>query len=171
MLARESNDASLGAPADGACDVQRRRLRSATRHDERFERLELIVAAVDGALELRNPRMIDARFLEVLVHFLEIGRREQRADREQIVLNRREDIIDPRQWLGGHRNADRGIQFVDIAIRLDARMTLRNTSAAEETSVALVAGFGVDLQQVLRIFVGRNVRRGKCRYARKSGCA
>ena len=135
-LASELDDAALGAAADGARDVQRGGLWRAAGNDERSERLELGVAVVDRALELGDARVVDARLLEMLAHLLAIGRGEQRADGEQVALDRDEHLVDARHRLGGANEAEHGVQLIDVAVGLDARMALGNAAAAEQARVA-----------------------------------
>ena len=89
--------------------------------------------------------VVDARLLELLRHLLAIGRGEQRADGEQVALHRHEHFVDARHQLDGARHPEDGVQLVDVAVRLDARMVLGDAPAAEEARVAGVAGLGVDL--------------------------
>src|SRR5687767_13119184 len=58
----------LGAPAHGARDVQRGGFRCAAGNDEGAQRLELFLALVDRALELRDTIVVDPRLRELLVH-------------------------------------------------------------------------------------------------------
>src|SRR5207237_7215604 len=81
---------------------------------------------------------------EMLAHLFAIRCGEQRADREEVSLNRYEHLVDTRHLFDRAREADRGIQLIDVAIGLDARMILRHAPAAEEPSVAGVAGSSVD---------------------------
>src|SRR5512143_1700415 len=89
-LAAQMHDASFGAPTDRASDVEGRGLRRPARNDERLERLELLLAVVDRALELCDALVVDARLLELLAHLVRMRCRQQRADGEQVALNRDE---------------------------------------------------------------------------------
>ena len=102
-----------------------------SRHDERLERLQLGVAVVDGMLEITDAAFIDARLRQVLLHLLAVGCREQRSDREEIALNWNEHFIDTRHWFRRAREAQDGVQLVDVPVRFHARVVLRNAAAAE----------------------------------------
>jgi hypothetical protein len=84
----------------------------------------------------------------VAVHFLQIGRGEQCADAEQITLHWDQDLIDPGDLVDRPHHADYGVELVDIAIGFDARVILLNPAAPEETSVAGVTGFSVNLHRL-----------------------
>jgi hypothetical protein len=86
--------------------------------DEGGERLEFRLAVVDRLFQLRDPGVGDARLLQLLLHLLVIGRREQRAEREEVALDRREHLVDARHHLDGARHADHGVELVDLAVRL-----------------------------------------------------
>ena len=64
---------------------------------------------------------------------------------EQIALNRHEDFVDARHHLDRASNAERGVQLIDIAVRFDARIILRNAAAAEESRLSGITGLRVDL--------------------------
>ena len=137
--------------------MQRRRLGRAPRHDEGAERLQLRLALVDRALELRDPLVVHARFLEVLAHLFAVRRGEQRADREQVALDGHEHLVDARHHFGGARDAERRVQLVHVAVRLDARMVLRHAPAAKEPRLPGVAGLGIDLHRA-EIYTERGTR-------------
>src|SRR5215510_4740652 len=59
-FAGELHDAAFRATTDGARHMQRGGFRRAAGNDERFERLELRIAVVDRALELRDATVVDA---------------------------------------------------------------------------------------------------------------
>jgi hypothetical protein len=113
--------------------------------------------AIGFATHRRNDgwsRVVDVRLLEMLPHLVAIGGREQRADREQVTLDRHEHLVDARHLLHGADEAECGVQFVDVAVRFDTRVVLENSPAAKEARITGVAGLGVDLHG------GTNVRRG-----------
>jgi hypothetical protein len=135
----------FGAPADGARDVQRSGLRRATGNDERAQWLELRLGVVDRLLELRDALVVDAGPLEMLRHLLAVRSGEQRTDGKQVALHGDEHLIDARHLLDGARHPDDGVQLVDVTIRLDARVVLRDAPTAEQPRVAGVSGSRVDL--------------------------
>jgi hypothetical protein len=143
----EVHDPALGAPAHGPGNVKRRTFAAAPGNDEGLERLKLLFAVIDGALELFYAAVVDARLREVIVHFLEVGCREQRADAEQIALHWNEDFVDARHRLDGASHAKDGVELVDIAVGFDAGVILLNPPASEETGISGVAGLRVDLHR------------------------
>src|SRR5581483_10980099 len=140
-------------------DVQRGRLLRAARNDERAQRLQLRISRIDGALELRDAGVVDARFLEMLAHLLAVGGREQRADGKEVALDGHEYLVDPRHRLRGAHDAEDRIQLVDVAVRFDAWMILGDAPAPEQPGVAAVSGLGVDLHGGSNV---QGVRRLRC---------
>jgi len=141
----EAHDVTFGASAHRARHMQRGGLRRPARQDEGAERLQLGLGVVDGLLELRDAALVDPRLLEMLRHLIAVGGGEQRTDREQIALHGHEHLVDARHQLDGASHPEDGIQLVDVAVGFDARIVLRNPSAAEEPRVAAITGLRVDL--------------------------
>jgi len=119
-LALEMDHAAFGAPTNCARDMKNRCLEAPSGKDEGSQRLELPVALVDRVLELANAIVINARLGEVLLHFLTVGSREQRADAEEIALDRNEHFVYARHYLHGARHAEDGIELIDVAVRFYA---------------------------------------------------
>jgi ferredoxin/flavodoxin---NADP+ reductase len=150
IRATKVNHAPLRAPTHGSRDVQRRGLWRAAGYDERLQRLELVFAIVDRALQLGDTIFIDTSLRELLTHLVGMRRREQRADGEQVALDRDEHLIDPWHHLDGARHSENGVQLIDVAVGFDARVVLADAAAPEEARVAGVAGLGVDLRRHAR---------------------
>ena len=127
---------SFGAAAHGARDVQRGRLGRAAGKDEGAQRLELLLAVVDGALELRDASLVDARLLEVQCHLLAVRCGEERPDGEQVALDGHEHLVDARHHLDAARHTDDGVQLVDVTVCFDADVVLGNAAAAEQAGLA-----------------------------------
>src|SRR6185369_8560984 len=72
-LALEPDDVPFSAATDGARDMQGGRFGRAAGNDEGTQWLELQLAVVDGALELRDTSLVDACLLEVLRHLFPVG--------------------------------------------------------------------------------------------------
>src|SRR5688500_9409252 len=125
--------------------MERRGFRCAALHDERAQGFELRVTVVDRLLQLANAPLVDARLLQLALHFVAIGGRQQGADGEQIALQGHEDLIDARHHLDAARQAKRGVQLVHVAVRLDARMRLRHAATAEQARLTGVTGARIDL--------------------------
>ena len=100
---------------------------------------------VDGALEIRDARVADARLLEMLAHLVGVRRGEERAKAEEIALHPDQNLVDARHGLDGARHAERCVQLVHGAVGLEHADGLRNAATAEESRVAGVARLGVDL--------------------------
>src|SRR5579872_2263300 len=124
------HDATLGAAADRASHVESRGLWRAARQNERRERLELLFARVDRALELRDALVVDTSLRQLFLHFDEIRRRQDGAEPEEIALDRREDFVDAGHGLDRAGHADARIELVDGPVCLDARIVLEDAPAA-----------------------------------------
>ena len=129
-------------------DVKRRGFLRSTGKDERFQRLELAVARVDRALKLSDAIIADASLREMLLHLLLIRSREQSADAEQVSLDWHEHFVYLRHRFSGASETDKCIELIDIAVRFDARMILRNAAATEESGCAFVAALRVNLHDL-----------------------
>src|SRR5690606_33847121 len=70
------NNTSLGATADRARKVKRRRLGRPARHDEVLERLEFGVPVVYRLFQLADSPFVQARLLELRLHLLAVRGRE-----------------------------------------------------------------------------------------------
>jgi hypothetical protein len=143
----QMHDATLGAAADRAREMERGRLRRSAGKHEGAERLELRIGVVDRALELLDARVVDARLFEVLRHLLAVGSGEQRAEGEEVALHEHEQLVDARHRLDGARQPEDGVELVHVTVRLDARIVLRDAPPAEQPRRAGVAGSGVDLHR------------------------
>ena len=72
---------------------------------------------------------------------------EPRAEREQIALDRdRASRRSRRRACVRADDAEPGVQLVDVAVRVDARVGLRHARAVEQPRLAAVAGLGVDMR-------------------------
>src|SRR5207237_8365774 len=94
----ESDHAALSASTSRAGDVEDGALATAAGNDERLEWFELLIAVVDRVLEILDAPLVDVRLDQVVVHFVEIGRRQQRADTKEIPLDGDQNFVD-----AGHR--------------------------------------------------------------------
>ena len=144
MLQRDH--ATFGTAADSARDMQRRGLGGATGHDEAPERFELGIAGIDRTFQLLDPFLVDPGLQELLGHLLAVGRGENGAKREEVTLHRHQHLVNAGHQFHGARHADDGVQFIDVAIRLDARIVLLHAPTAEQPGVALITRSGVDLE-------------------------
>jgi len=139
------DDPTLGAAANGAGDMKNGALLTSAGNDEGLQRLQLLVALIDGVLQCFYPPIVDVRLGEMVVHFVEIGRGEESANTEEIALDGDENFIDSGERLNGARHPEDGVELIDIAVSLDPGVILLNAAAAEEAGVAGIAGFCVNL--------------------------
>src|SRR6266566_3025256 len=154
-LALQPYDSPLGSAADRAGDMEDSAFAAATGKDESLERLELPLAVIDRVLEVLDSTLVDVRLAQLAVHLLEIRCGQKSADAEEIALHWNQDLVDARQRLDRARHPDDRVKLVDVAVRLDARVILRNAAAAEQAGVAGIPGFCVDLHPE-EIYVDRS---------------
>jgi len=93
----ESDHSALGASANRAGNVEDRTFAATPRDDECLKGLELLLALVDGVLEVPDAPFINVRLGQMVVHFVEIRRGQQRADAERS------------RWIGTSTSSMRGI--------------------------------------------------------------
>jgi A/G-specific adenine glycosylase len=140
---RERDDPALRAPADGARHMQRGAGRRTTGEDEPPERRQLRLQAVDQGLQPFDvgirQRRLDHALRDPLARI-----RELRSEREQVLLNANERVVQIGVQAGGAGQAKPGIQFVDIAVRVDPTVGLADPAAVEQRRLASVASAGVD---------------------------
>ena len=71
------------------------------------------------------------------------------ADGEQLLLNRLDDrLLEIHVVERRPRGAEAGVELVDLAVGVDARVGLRHARVVEERRLAAVAGLCVDLHRV-----------------------
>jgi len=145
--------APLCAAADGAADVQVRGGGRAAGDHERAQRGERGVDLVAGALEplgvVGADAQAPARVRALTCLLLRRRHGQVGADVEQVVLHAGK----PLRELLGHpglkqRNSDRGVELVDGAVGLDARVHLGDTAHVAEVRLATVAELRVDAGEV-----------------------
>lgn len=145
------NDFAFRSTTHGSRDVKLRGFRGASGYDEGLERLQLVVARIYGALELRDARVVDTRLGQLCVHLLDIWSRQKGADREQIALYSDQYLIHTRHGAGSARGAQNRVQLINVTIGIDARVILGNPAATEQSSRARVAGLRIDLHSHIRV--------------------
>jgi hypothetical protein len=124
-----------------------------------------------GQYEVRQRREVGLEPIDELLEALDIGILEDRlcdagrnpvvrigepgAKREQIALNLpdRAGNVRERRAVGAgaqrrERQAEQGVHFVDLAVRIDADVTFRDACAAEQRCFTGVTGTGVDFHGV-----------------------
>src|SRR5690348_14595355 len=136
LLPHETEHVALGAPADRTGDVEKRAHRPAARKDERLERCQVLLAAVERLLEGLHLGGADPEHPRLEC----VGRgRELAPEIEELVLEMAQDVVELAGLLRARRgpvhrahDADGGVQLVDGAVRVDARAILRDPQAADE---------------------------------------
>jgi hypothetical protein len=99
---------------------------------------------IDASLEPGDPLLVDCGLRHASGD--PCGRvGEPRAKREQILLNRAKLRREVLRYAGRECGAETGVQLVDLAVRVDARVRLRHPCVVEERGLAAVAGLCVDL--------------------------
>ena len=92
--------------------------------------------------------------------FVGVRRRELGSDGEQVALNRLEQDGFERPRLECRREPDRGVRLVDFAIRAHPWIVFRHALTAEQTRLASITGFGIDLHYTLLVRRASYVVRG-----------
>jgi muramoyltetrapeptide carboxypeptidase len=143
LLASEFDDASFGAAADRASDVQRRAAGGPAGQDERAQLRQAGLGVIDPVLEFRDPCDGQGRKLRRRPALRHV-RRQVRTNGEEVRLHGGQIGADARLRHGRVDPAEHRVQFVHRAVCLDARMRLRHAAAPEQAGVAAVAGTCVD---------------------------
>ncbi len=99
--------------------MQRRGAERPARQDEVFERPDNRVQLINNVLERLDVPRLDLRQRELL--FVLLKEAEIRPEVEQLVLNHRQQRREPGGEAVRERDANRGVQLVDGAVRGDAR--------------------------------------------------
>ena len=142
---REGDDRPLGAPTDGAGDVDGGSGGSAPGQDERSKRREIGREPVDRFLEPKSVfRLEEADDRGGLPA---VGAREVGSEREQIGLRASEQRIEMAVELRGTDRAEVAVQLVDRAIGIDARVVFGDAAASEQPRGPVVARLRVDLHR------------------------
>lgn len=145
------HDFTFCPPTDGSRNVKLGRFRGAARNYESREWLQLVVACVYRALELRDSSVVDARLHEMRVHLLNIRRRQEGADGEKVALNRNEHFVHTWHRASCARSTQHSIQLIHVTVGIDTGVILGNTATAEESGGASVSRLGVDLRRHIRV--------------------
>ena len=117
----------------------------ATGEDEGLHRRKLFGQPIDLGLEPRDVLRGDPR--DFLRRGLGVGRGELGPQRKQLAL---EGVDQRAQVAFRHflsRDAERGIELVDVAVRGNAQVVLADPRSSEEARRSVIAAPGVDLCQ------------------------
>src|SRR5438093_6188651 len=136
---------ALGAPHDGARDVERRRDPVLARQHELGRRLVQLGDLVDDRLQRRDHLggdELDARAQPVSVLR---GGGELGAHDEQLALEAEQDLLElPAALCLGARQPEHGAGLVDRAVGIGPGRVLADASAVEEARGAIVTGTRID---------------------------
>jgi hypothetical protein len=146
-VAPQANDPTFGATADGSREVQRRTRRRSAREDESAQRRKGCFEPIDRQLEALNRVAANRDFFDARSD-TSGGIRKARAKGEEILLQRFDQRPDLVIDATGTGDTETGVQFIDLAVRIDARVGLRDTRVVEERRLAGVPGLRIDLQCV-----------------------
>ena len=148
---RERDHPPLRAPAHRARDVQRGASVRATGQNEPAQRRQLGLQAIDQALQPSDVAVGERRLDDALRDPL-TRIRQLRAEREQVLLNANERLVEIGIQAGGARQAEPRIQLVDITVCVDAAVGLADAGAVEQRRFAGVAGAGVDFHGRRKVY-------------------
>jgi hypothetical protein len=130
----QRDDAALGAPAHGAAHMRDRGRARAGRQDEFLQRQRRVVLLQQRV----QPRHV--LFLDHLV----AGDAQFAAQVEQVVLDRDQLFAQVGRHVFAQQQPDEGVQFIDLAQRMDAHAVLFGAAAVAQSGGAVVAGAGGD---------------------------
>ena len=134
----QPDDAALGSATDGARDVQGGAGGRAARENEAAQRRQLGLEPIDQLLEPLDVGIDQLRFRHAIRNL--IGRvRELRAEGKEIALKANELGGEPGVQIGRAGQAEPRVRFIDLAVRVDARIVLGDTRAVEERRLASIA--------------------------------
>src|SRR5208282_3503129 len=144
-LVLELGDQPLGAPADGAGQMQIGRRRAAAWQNERFQRRKLSIEPVDLAFEPGHLR-VGHREPRAARSFALARRAQVGTDVEQIILDAPQRRIERGVFDGMQPgDAERGIDLVEGAVGGNAQVVFPAPLAGAERRGAVIPGAGVDL--------------------------
>ena len=147
-LDAQADDPSLGATADRSRQMQQCAGRAAARQDETTERRQLRLELVDALFDLPDRGIVDLCLDDAggdaVTGVCQLG-----ADGVQIALEGDQQRIEFRIDAGRAGDADGGVELVDLAVGIDARIRLRDTRAVEETGLTTVSAARVDLHATI----------------------
>jgi A/G-specific adenine glycosylase len=129
------------AGARAACEDE-----PAQRRDRAFER-------IDPSFQTGHVRFVQQGLLHARGNVM-AGIRHHGADGEQVLLQVLQQAVDLGIDTFGACESEPGVQFIDVAVRVHARVGLADASAIEEACLALVAGLRIDLQRHTIIVAG-----------------
>ena len=144
----ERDDATLGASADRAREVERRPGGTAAREDEAPERWQLGLEPIDDLLESTCRFVTEGGLLDPAGDPV-AGIGEPCSDRVQVTLQTNDRRVDLRVHAARARNAEGSVELVHLAVGFNARVGLRDARAVEEACLAQIAGARVDFHPTI----------------------
>ena len=150
----QRDHAPFGTAADRPRHVQHGACFDAAREDKMRERWEIGLEAIDQLFEALDIGIVNHGLRHAGRNPLG-GIGKPGAERKQIALDQDERVVDVGEpgALGttgqrGDRKAEKGVELVDFAVRVNASIALRNARAAKERCVTGVAGARIDFHDV-----------------------
>lgn len=132
----EADDAAFDAAADRADEVRQRRSARAARQNELLERRQRCVEVGDQLFEAQNLGLADGGVA---------GDGDFSAQVEQVVLYLQQGLADVFRQILGKQDAQRRIEFIDLADDIDALTIFGDARTIAETGSAGIAGAGDNL--------------------------
>src|SRR5688572_14025546 len=142
FVARQGDDAALGAAADGAGHVQVRGPHRAAGQHEVLQRPNRGIELVDECLERLNVAGLDLR--QRVLALVLFQKAQVRAQVKQLVLEGRHKLGQARGQPVGQGYPQAGVELIHGAHGHDARRVLGHTLAAAKAGFAFVATAGVE---------------------------
>ena len=141
----ERHNRSLRSAAHGSREVQQCAGTIATGQNKTAQGRQLRFELIDPVLQSLNVGVGHCSLRDTFDDLF--GRiRQPRANRKEILLKLLDQLGDiTRQLALRSYDTETCIQFIDIAVRCDARVRLRDACATEQRSAAGIAGARVDL--------------------------
>lgn len=144
-VSAERHNRSLRSSAHGSREVQQCTGAIATGQNETAQGRQLRFELIDPVLQPLNVGVGDRNLRDTFGDlFRGIG--QPRANRKEILLKLLDQLGDVTRELAlGTHDAEARIQFVDLAVRGDARVRFRDARATKQRSATGIAGARVDL--------------------------
>ena len=142
-VAGQGEHGTFGTAADGPRQMQGGAAGGTPRQDEVSQGREPGLQCVDPALEPGDALFVDDDLAHARCDLVRrIG--EPRPEREEIALQRGQDVIQLPVSNVRRRETNDRLELVDLTVRRDARVRLPHARPVEQARFALVAGFCVD---------------------------
>src|SRR3989449_3546197 len=112
----------------------------------RSQRGDLCLVAIDRVLERVDLLNADRRPSQRLRELRRVWSGELGSNREQVSLDRLQQLAAEGPGVERHGKADRGVELVHLSVGIDPEVILGHATGAEKTGFSVVPCLGVDLQ-------------------------